>query len=89
MTILLTANNEGQTREGYDAMLTLLAPALRRSPGFIAHLGHAVYGGWRVIELWDSKAQADAFFVEHVVPKLPRGIHPKRSTLDLHRIVLR
>ena len=89
MTILLTADNEGQTRAGYDGMLAVLGPAIRQAPGFIAHIGHAVDGGWRVIELWDGKRQADAFFVEQVVPRLPRGIHPKRSVLDLHSVVLR
>jgi len=35
---------------------------------------------WRVLEIWDSKAQSDAFFVKVVVPHLPPGCIPSALT---------
>lgn len=40
------------------------------------------------MEVWQSRADSDRFFVEQVVPYLPPGIHPKRTMQDLHSLVL-
>src|SRR5690606_16986361 len=76
MPVMMTAEVAGQTAEGYDQVLQHVGDAVRRAPGFLLHTSHAVEGGWRVIEVWDSKAAADAFYVEHIVPMLPPGIRP-------------
>lgn len=88
MPVMMTAEVAGQTAEGYDQVLQHVGDAVRRAPGFLLHTSHAVEGGWRVIEVWDSKAAADAFYVEHIVPMLPPGIRPKRSYQPLHSLVL-
>ena len=88
MAVMMTAEVAGQTAEGYDQVLRLVGEAARRAPGFMLHASHAVDGGWRVIEVWASKEEADAFFVEHIVPLLPPGIRPKRKYQELHSAVL-
>ena len=87
MAILVTAEVKGQTQQGYDGMLTVLGPAIRSAKGFILHAAHPVEDGWRIIEVWESKTDADQFFAKNVAPNLPPGIRPKRSVQELHAIV--
>jgi len=88
MAVMMIAEVAGQTEEGYDGMLRSLEPSVQAAPGFVAHASHAVEGGWRVIELWRSKAESDRFYAEHVAPHLPPGIRPKRTVHELHALVM-
>ncbi|MEQ1439124.1 hypothetical protein AAG565_07155 [Fontimonas sp. SYSU GA230001] len=87
MAVMITAEVKGQTQQGYDGMLAVLGPVIRQAKGFILHAAHPVEDGWRVIELWESKADADQFFAKNVAPHLPPGIRPKRSVQTLHALV--
>ena len=87
MAILTTAHVKGQTKEGYDGVLIGLQELIRKAPGFILHTSYPYEEGWVVAEIWETKADADAFFAKYVVPNLPAGIHPKRSYQELHSIV--
>lgn len=87
MSVLITAEVHGQTAQGYDGMLAVLATALKQAPGLVLHSSHATEEGWRVIEVWESKAQSDKFFATYVAPNLPPGIRPKRSVQPLHSVV--
>ena len=87
MAVLITAEVKGQTQQGYDGMLGFLAEAIKKAPGFILHTAHPVEGGWRILEVWESKADADQFFAKNVAPNLPPGIRPKRSVQELHSLV--
>ena len=87
MAVLMTAEVSGQTQQGYDGMLGALERFLRQAPGFVLHTAHPVEGGWRVIEGWESKADSDRFYAQHVAPNLPPGIRPKRSVQELHSLV--
>jgi len=88
MAVLVIAEAEGQTQELYDGMLTVLERALREAPGFIAHGGGSSAGVWRTFEVWESQADATQFFATHVHPNLPPGVKPKRTLIELHRLVL-
>ncbi len=88
MSVLITAEVRGQTEQGYDHMLATLAPQLKRAPGLVLHGTHATEDGWRVIEVWESKAQSDHFFATFVAPHLPPGLRPKRTVQPLHNVVL-
>jgi quinol monooxygenase YgiN len=88
MSVLVTAEVHGQTAQGYDAMLVVLAAPLKQAPGLVLHSTHATEDGWRVIEVWESKSQSDKFFATFVAPHLPPGIRPKRSVQTLHNVVL-
>lgn len=87
MAILITAHVKGQTKEGYDGVLIGLRELIQNAPGFILHTSYPYEEGWVVAEIWQTKADADAFFAKYVVPNLPSGIHPKRSYQELHNIV--
>jgi quinol monooxygenase YgiN len=87
MAVLVTAEVPGQTRQGYEGMLQLLAESIKAAPGFILHTAHPMEGGWRVIELWESREAANQFFARHVAPSLPPGIRPKRTVQELHSLV--
>jgi hypothetical protein len=88
MSVLVTAEVRGQTAQGYDAMLAVLAATLQQASGPVLHSTHVTADGWRVIEVWESKAQSDSFFATFVAPNLPPGIRPKRSVQPLHNVVL-
>jgi hypothetical protein len=87
MAVMVTAEVQGQTQEGYDGMLGVLAELVKRTPGFVLHTAHPIEGGWRVIEIWESKHDANQFFAQHVHPNLPPGIQPRRSFQELHSLV--
>ena len=88
MAVMTIAEVAGQSAQGYDAMLSLLEARIRPAEGFIAHARHAVDGGWRVVELWRSKEDSDRFYAQQVAPNLPPGIRPKRSTQELHSLLV-
>lgn len=88
MPVLITAEVRGQTAQGYDSMLAVLGTHLQHAPGLLLHSTHATEEGWRVIEVWESKAQSDAFFASAVAPRLPPGIRPKRTVQPLHNVLL-
>jgi quinol monooxygenase YgiN len=87
MAILLTTMVKGQTAEGYDQISSFLHDVVRKSPGFILHCSYSSEDGWVVLEVWNSKADADQFFAKNVAPNLPKGIIPKRSYQELHSVV--
>lgn len=87
MSVLVVAEVQGQTEQGYDGMFAVLSDGLKRAPGFVLHTAYPMDGGWRIVEVWESKTNADQFFAKHVAPNLPPGIHPKRTVQDLHRVL--
>jgi len=87
MAVLVTAEVAGQTQQGYDGMLEALAGSIKAAPGFVTQTAHPVEGGWRVIEVWETKDAANQFFVKYIAPNLPPGIRPKRTVQELHSLV--
>lgn len=73
MAVLITAEVKGQTQPGYDGMLGALGATLEKAPGFLLHTAHSVEDGWRIIEVWATKEDANQFFAKHVAPNLPPG----------------
>lgn len=87
MAVLVTAEVHGQTRQGYDGMLSVLGELARQAPGFIVHGAYEVDGVWKVVEIWASKEEANRFFAEHIAPNLPPGVRPKRSMHEMHSCI--
>jgi len=87
MAVLVTADVEGQTEAGYDGMLSILEAVIKRAPGFVLHSAHAIPGGWRIVEVWESSRAANEFFARAVHPNLPPGMKPRRSVQELHSFV--
>lgn len=88
MPVLIIAVVEGQTRERYDQMFAILAPALRSAKGFIAQGAGPSRDGWRTFEVWESEADATRFFAAHIHPNLPAGVRPQRTVVALHNLEL-
>lgn len=87
MAVLIIAENKGQTQQGYDGMIAALGDLITQAPGLILHTGHPTEDGWRVIEVWQSKAEANQWFAQYVAPNLPPGIRPRRSFYELHTLL--
>lgn len=87
MATLISTTIKGQTADGYDQVSIFLHQAIRNAPGFILHTTYAADNGWHVMEIWNSKVEADEFFAKVVRPNLPQGIHPKRTYQELHAVV--
>lgn len=88
MAVLMTSDVAGQTLEGYAGLFNTVSPALKQAQGFLMHVSHPVAGGWRVIEIWESREDAARFFAATIAPRLPEGIHPKLSFEPLHDLLL-
>ena len=87
MATLITTIVKAQTAEGYDNVSIILHELIKKAPGFILHCAYSSEEGWIVLEVWNSKKDADQFFANNVAPNLPRGIVPKRSYQELHSLV--
>ena len=87
MAVLVTAEVKGQTQVGYDGILTALEGFMKKAPGFVLHTAHSTEDGWRVIEVWKTKSDADHWYAKYVAPNLPPGINPKRSYQELHSLL--
>lgn len=87
MATLISTLIKDQTAEGYDQVSVFLHQAVRNAPGFILHTAYEDKEGWRIMEIWNSKTEADNFFTKVVRPNLPPGLHPKRSYQELHAVV--
>jgi hypothetical protein len=89
MAILITAEVPGQTKEGYDGMMSMLGTLMKQAPGFILQASYTTPDSvWRVIEVWESAKDANQFFAEFIHPNLPAGVKPKRIFHDLHNVLL-
>ena len=85
MPVLMIAEVSGLTEDIYTGMIGGLMPLLRSSPGFVSHAGGpSPEGGWRVVEIWESEGDGDAFFNDNVKPNLPPGINANRTYHPLH-----
>jgi heme-degrading monooxygenase HmoA len=72
MAVLMTAHIPGGTQEMIDGMEPLL-DEIRGQKGFVIHTNGAVPDGWRVVEVWDSQADFEAWFEANVKPAFPEG----------------
>jgi len=88
MTVIVTVDVPGQTQAGYDGMLDALAELAREAEGFVLHSAYVVDGAWRVVEVWQSKEEANRFFARHVAPHLPPGVHPKRQVHEARSLLM-
>ncbi|UOT03860.1 hypothetical protein [Rhodococcus opacus] len=62
------------TKDQYSAIAEVTLSDLQSAKGFIAHYAFPEGDGLTVSEIWDTQADHDAFFDEHIKPKLPQEI---------------
>jgi hypothetical protein len=65
--------------ESYDAAHAeiLRSSDAQQVPGFVLHIGRATDEGFEIIEVWESKEQADAFNREVGWPAMQRAGMPE------------
>jgi len=51
--------------------------AMQTAKGFRGHWSGATDGGYRVIELWDSREDYQAWYDGTIAPNLPPGVEPE------------
>jgi hypothetical protein len=86
MSVLMTAQIPGATKEMMDGLRPLLDP-LRDAKGFVVHANGPVTGGWRVTEVWDSQADFEAWFESNVKPAFSGGPLPSITFDELDTVV--
>ncbi len=85
MPVLMIAEVPNLTEEIYGGMVGQMMPLMRASKGFISHAGGpGPAGGWRVVEMWDSEEDGQAWFEANVKPNLPPEIVPNRVYYPAH-----
>ncbi len=87
MAILVKISAVGIDQVLYDQMVPGIHPHLKKQPGFIIHVAYPVPGGFAVDEVWESKAQHDAWYNEFVKPNLPDPDAMSLEFIELHAIV--
>jgi heme-degrading monooxygenase HmoA len=53
-----------------------VADTLAQAPGFVSHISGAASSGYRVIEVWESREEHQAWYDDHVAPNLLPGMVP-------------
>lgn len=90
--VRLFDNPEG-TQEQYDAASQQLGIDESNLPdGGLFHVaGPGPNGGWRVVEVWESEAQAQKFDEETLLPLLEQvGVErPEPESWQVHNVVMR
>jgi hypothetical protein len=71
MPYLLTHFWPGGTEEQYRATLGAVHPADGLPDGQLSHAAGPTEGGYLISVLWDSKASADRFLSETLIPSMP------------------
>ena len=81
MAVLMTAQLPGATQEMIDGMRPVL-DKIGGQKGFVIHTNGAVPDGWRVVEVWDSQADFEAWTEANVKPAFPEGGPMPSITFD-------
>jgi hypothetical protein len=87
LAVMMISDVSGQTPQGYDTLLQQVGPVLKSAQGFVLHASHPIDGGWRVVEIWQTREDAARFYAATIAPHLPEGIHPKLTFSPLHDVL--
>ena len=88
MAVLMIGEVPQLTAEVYNGMAGQMAPLMKAHKGFIAHTGGpSPAGGMRIVEIWESEADAQAWFDTNVKPNLPPEVKPERKYFPLVNVV--
>jgi hypothetical protein len=87
MTVLVRISATGMDQATYDQMSPGLHEQVKKQPGFVIHIAYPTPGGFGVGEVWESQAQQEAWFNEHVKPNLPDPVAMSTEYVQLHAVV--
>lgn len=74
MSVVIRHHAPGMTADQYSGIAEVTLDELESATGFVAHYAFLEGDGLTVSEIWDTQADHDAFFDEHIKPKLPQEI---------------
>lgn len=75
MAFIMIAEAPGADASFIEGMKAAgVADALAKAPGFVSHISGAASSGYRVIEVWESQEDHQAWYDDHVAPNLPPGM---------------
>jgi hypothetical protein len=73
MALAILAEIPGLTREQYEGVVKKVSES--GSPrGALFHSGGPIEGGWRIVEVWESRDAADAFYASDLLAKATAGL---------------
>jgi len=80
-------------QQQYDGMASnaQLIEAIKNAPGFIAHLAVPGPNGITVMEIWESRENADRWLQDVILPAMRQAGIPQETQpdyQDLHNIIL-
>jgi heme-degrading monooxygenase HmoA len=88
--VVVTSEVQGMTREMYDGMASQLQPVVGATPGFKAHVAVEVPGGFRIIEIWESRQQAEAWYDGTIKPAAASvGLNPTTDFQEAHNVFMK
>ena len=75
MAVIMTAEVAGADASFIEGMQAAgVVDALVKAPGFLSHISDAASSGYRVIEVWRSGEDHQAWYDDHIAPNLPPGV---------------
>jgi heme-degrading monooxygenase HmoA len=77
MAVIMIAEAAGADASFIDGMRAAgVADAMIQAPGFVSHISGAASTGYRVIEVWETREDHQAWYDNHIAPNLPPGMGP-------------
>jgi hypothetical protein len=73
MALAMLVEIPGLRREQYEGVVKKVAEG-GTPRGGLFHAGGPIEGGWRIVEVWESREAADAFYASDVLAKATAGL---------------
>jgi heme-degrading monooxygenase HmoA len=87
MAVLVSITATGMDQATYDQMAPNLHPLVKQQPGFILHYAYPTSSGFAIGEVWESRAQQEAWFNTFVKPNLPESNEMTTGYSEIHSVV--
>jgi hypothetical protein len=92
MAVVVVANIEGGSQDLYETVTGKVMPDGQLPDGATIHIAGPIDGGWRVITVWDSQEQFDAFRDSSLIPALQEAgegerVQPSITADPVHRVI--
>jgi hypothetical protein len=71
-TVVMTMNVTGLTHKEFRATLDEMGVEERPEAGIYQHISHPTETGFRIIEVWDSQTEFEAFAKRRLIPALTK-----------------
>ena len=85
MAVIMSTEIPGADAGLIDGMRAAgVLDAMAKAAGFVSHIGGVSASGYRVIEVWESRDDHQAWYDAHIAPNLPPGVErPQWEYIDL------